>query len=67
MRDTNAVSGAKRFRKHTKLKAKRKSAADKGVTLVEGALVAVRGKEFSVYVWDEVNEDYVPKYTGTLD
>lgn len=74
----NVVYGAKKptdgtpedrmkARKHRALKAKRDSATAKGVSLTEGALIAVRGKEFSVYEWNEEKEEYLATLTGTLD
>lgn len=56
-----------RARKSRALKHKRQKALEKGATLIEGALVAIKGKEFSVYVWDEDTAQYLPSYNGTLD
>jgi len=65
--ERNNVTAAERVRRSRKLKEKRDSATDKGVTLVEGALVAMMNKSFTVYVWDEETKEFLPKYCGVLD
>lgn len=61
------IQGRKPDTQSQALKAKRDSAAEKGLTLVEGALIAVRDREFSVYEWSEEHLDYLPTLTGVLD
>lgn len=63
----NNVPSTDRTRKHKKKQAKRRSAAGKGVTLLEGVMVAMKGREFTVYVWDESTGDFEGKYSGVLD
>ena len=67
MKDNNVAPSTLRARKSNALKTKRTRAAELGVTLIEGGLVAVNKKEFTVFQWDEEKGDYMPTLSGTLD
>ncbi len=54
-------------RKSRALAAKKASAEAQGVTIVPGGIVAYKGRDFVVYVWDESEKDYVESLRGTLD
>lgn len=66
MKDTasNNVASTDRARKSKALKIKKNSARDKGVTLIEGAFLAVKDGSFSVFVWN--GTEWVPRLTGTV-
>lgn len=67
MAENTSHNVTSRKRKSRALKTKRKRATELGVTLIEGGLVAVNKKEFTVFQWDEEKGDYMPTLSGTLD
>jgi hypothetical protein len=46
---------------------KRENAKAHGVTILENGFVAVRGKEFTYYAWDDHSGSYQGILSGTLD
>lgn len=48
-------------------KIKMDSALEKGVTIIEGGILAHQGKDFVVYQWDDATEDFQVTHRGVLD
>lgn len=67
MKDNNVAPSTMRARKSKAKAAKFKSAQAQGITIVEGGILAYKGKDFVVYQWDEAEKDYVVMHRGKLD
>lgn len=55
-----------RKRKSRALKRKRESAAEKDLTLIEGALVVIHGDLLNVLIWDDETQDYVAIHASRI-
>ena len=63
----NNVPSTSRTRKSKALAHKRKRAAELGVTLIEGGLVAITADGLlNVYQWDEATGEYVATHASKL-
>lgn len=62
----NNVPSTKRVRKSKKLAEKRRTAEEKKLDYLEGAVVVHKDGDLAIYRWDEEQEDLILVYRGRV-